>query len=299
MRVYVDAEAPVKFIVIKIKNQSGKARRISCTGYVEWVLGDLRPKSAPHMVTELDPVTGALLARNSYNAEWGNRVAFYDVDEAGKTVTTDRSEFIGRNGTFGSPDAMFRTRLSGRTGAAMDPCGAMQVIMELEEGEEREIIFRLGACNDNGEASEIISKFKGRKAATDALTRVRNYWTEHLEKIQVETPDKPFNILANGWLKYQALSSRIMGRSGFYQSGGAFGFRDQLQDVLSLIHTDPRLVREQILLAASRQFKEGDVQHWWHPPGGRGVRTSCSDDILASLCNYRYVAGYRRQGNPE
>ncbi len=292
MWVYVDAEAPVKFVVIKIKNQSGKARRISCTGYVEWVLGDLRPKSAPHVVTELDPVTGALLARNSYNAEWGNRVAFYDLDEAGKTVTTDRSEFIGRNSNLGSPDAMFRTRLSGRTGAAMDPCGAMQVIMELEEGEEREIIFRLGACNDNGEASEIISKFKGRKAVTDALTRVRNYWTEHLEKIQVDTPDKPFNILANGWLKYQALSSRIMGRSGYYQSGGAFGFRDQLQDVLSLIHTDPRLVREQILLAASRQFKEGDVQHWWHPPGGRGVRTRCSDDMLwLPYVTYRYVAG--------
>src|ERR1019366_620442 len=159
------------------------------------------------------------------------------------------------------------------------------------DGEEQEIIFRLGAGKDANEASAIATQFRGAAKASEALEKVKKYWTNTIGALQVETPDKAINLITNGWLTYQTLSSRLWGRSGFYQSGGAFGFRDQLQDVMSLLHTRPELAREQILLCASRQFKEGDVQHWWHPPVGRGVRTRCSDDFLwLPFVTSRYVS---------
>jgi cellobiose phosphorylase len=173
-----------------------------------------------------------------------------------------------------------RSKLSGKVGLALDPCAAIQVPFFVAEGEEQEIIFRLGAGKDLSEASSIAKQFRGKQMATNALEKVKKYWEETTGALQVETPDAAINIITNGWLTYQTLSSRMWGRSGFYQSGGAFGFRDQLQDVLSLLHARPELAREQILLCASRQFKEGDVQHWWHPPVGRGVRTRISDDYL-------------------
>ena len=280
MCMYVDVDAPVKFIVIKIRNNSSRARRISATGYVEWVLGDLRAKTLMHTITEIDVPSGAILARNGYNTEFGGRVAFFDVDDINKTHTTDRSEFIGRNGTLNNPDALNRAKLSGKTGAALDPCAAIQVVFDIAEDQEREIIFRLGAGKNLEDATSIIHHFEGAAAARNALDRVHAFWKKTLGAVQLETPDRAINILANGWLNYQTLACRIWARSGFYQSGGAFGFRDQLQDVLSLMHTKPEFLREQILLCASRQFKEGDVQHWWHPPVGRGVRTTCSDDYL-------------------
>ena len=291
MTVYVDVDAPVKFIVIKVRNTSSRPRRISATGYMEWVLGELRAKSLMHTITQVDAKSGAILARNAYNTEFGTRVAFFDVDDINKTHTTDRFEFIGRNGTMANPDAMNRAKLSGRTGAALDPCAAIQIVFELAEDEEREIIFRLGAGKSLEDAERIISRFEGSKVAHDALEKVNAYWKKTLGTVQIETPDKALDILTNGWLNYQTLACRIWGRSGFYQSGGAFGFRDQLQDVLSLVHTKPEIVREQILLCASRQFKEGDVQHWWHPPMGRGVRTTCSDDYLwLPFVTSKYVA---------
>ena len=280
MCVYVDTAAPIKFIVIKIKNTSNRSRRISATGYVEWVLGDLRKKSLMHTITQVDVQSGALMATNAYNTDFSGRVAFFDVDDVNRTHTTDRSEFIGRNGTLANPDAMTRAKLSGKTGAALDPCAAIQVVLDFAEDQEREIIFRLGAGKNMEEAIHILKTFDGPNAAHTALDNVKNYWHKTLGAVQIETPDKAINILANGWLNYQTLACRIWARSGFYQSGGAFGFRDQLQDVLSLVHTTPDIVRAQILLCASRQFKEGDVQHWWHPPMGRGVRTTCSDDYL-------------------
>jgi len=179
-----------------------------------------------------------------------------------------------------NPKAMSRLKLSGKIGLALDPCAAIQVPFFVAEGEEQEIIFRLGAGKDSNEASFIAKQFRGPQMATEALEKVKKYWAETTGALQVETPDAAINIITNGWLTYQTLSSRLWGRSGFYQSGGAFGFRDQLQDVLSLLHTRPALAKEQILLCASRQFKEGDVQHWWHPPVGRGVRTRISDDYL-------------------
>lgn len=278
--VFVDPEAAIKFIQLKLRNDSTIARKLSATAFVEWVLGGQRPKSAFHVVTELESNTGAIMARNPYNQEFSNRVAFLDADETVFSYTTDRTEFLGRNGTFKNPEALSRTKLSGKTGACLDPCAAMQIPFELESGHERIITFRLGAGKDMRETIALIKQFEGSQKATEVLNTVKAFWKKTLSAIEVETPDQSVNILVNGWLEYQVLACRLWGRSGFYQSGGAFGFRDQLQDVLALMHAQPHLTRKQIVLSASRQFREGDVQHWWHPPLGRGVRTLCSDDYL-------------------
>ena len=288
--VYVALDAPIKFMVIKVRNESGRSRRLSATGYAEWVLGDLRPKSAPHVITEIDPLSGALFARNPYNTEFPDRVAFFDVDDTTRTVSGNRTEFLGRNGSLRRPAAMLRTRLSGRLGAALDPCAAIQVAFDLSDGQEREIIFRLGVGRDVDDTRNLVHRFKGSPAARDALEEVWRHWKHTLGAVNVETPDPALNVLANGWLVYQTLACRLWARSAIYQSGGAFGFRDQLQDVMALIYTRPHLVREHLLRCASRQFPEGDVQHWWHPPTGRGVRTRCSDDYLwLPVATSRYV----------
>ncbi|MFA6148578.1 MAG: glucoamylase family protein [bacterium] len=288
--VYVALDAPVKFSVLKVRNESGRSRKLSATGYAEWVLGDLRTKSAMHVVTQVDPGSGALLARNSYNSEFTGRVAFFDVDDPARTVSGDRVEFLGRNGSLRSPAAMTRARLSGKVGAALDPCAAIQVPFELADGQEREIVFRLGAGKNEDDARNLVNRFRGSEAARGALESVWGYWNRTLGTVQVETPDPAVNVLANGWLLYQALACRIWARSGYYQSGGAFGFRDQLQDAMALVHSGPHLLREHLLRCAARQFREGDVQHWWHPPSGRGVRTKCSDDFLwLPLATCRYV----------
>jgi cyclic beta-1,2-glucan synthetase len=279
-RVYVDLDEAIKFTVIKIQNRSGRPRRLSVTGYAEWVLASQRPKSAMHIVTGIDSTTGALVATNNYNSEFKGYTAFFDVDATSFSFTADRTEFLGRNGTPRNPDGLKRTRLSGKVGAGIDPCAALQVPFELAPNQDREIIFRLGASKDSVTAADLIRRFRGKGAAASALEKVQRFWQRELGTILVKTPDPAFNLLANGWLLYQVLSCRLWGRSGFYQSGGAFGFRDQLQDILSVLQVDPGLAKRQILLSASRQFPEGDVQHWWHPPAGRGVRTLCSDDYL-------------------
>ena len=293
LTVFVALDAAVKFSVLKLRNDSGRARRLSATGYVEWVLGDLRPKSSMHVITEIDPASGAFYARNAYNTEFADRIAFFDVDDTARTFSGDRAEFIGRNGTLANPAAMTRTQLSNKAGAALDPCAAIQVAFELADGEERQINFRLGVAGRRGadDAAKLVRRFRGPTAARNALETVREYWNSTLGAVQVETPDQSLNVLANGWLVYQTLACRLWGRSGYYQSGGAFGFRDQLQDVMALVHTEPALVREHLLRCAAHQFGEGDVQHWWHPTSGRGVRTHCSDDYLwLALAACRYVA---------
>jgi cyclic beta-1,2-glucan synthetase len=290
MWIYAAMDAPIKFTVLKVRNECGRSRRLSTTGYVEWVLGDLRPKSAMHVVTEVDPGSGTLFARNPYNTEFADRVAFFDVDDAARTVSGDRTEFIGRNRTLRSPAAMTRSRLSGKVGAALDPCAAIHVPFEIADGEEREIIFALGVGQDEDDARNLAYRFRGSAAARRALDEVWHHWNHTLGAVQVETPDPSLNVLVNGWLLYQTLSCRLWARCGTYQPGGAFGFRDQLQDVMALIHAGPHLVREHLLRCAARQFPEGDVQHWWHPPSGRGVRTLCSDDYLwLPLATCRYV----------
>jgi cyclic beta-1,2-glucan synthetase len=290
LTIFVALDAAVKFFSLKVSNHSGRTRRLTVTGYVEWVLGDLRAKTAMHVTTEIDATHGALYARNPYNSEFSDWVAFFDVDEPTRTVSGDRTEFLGRNGTLGDPAAMYRTHLSGKVGAALDPCGAMQVALDLAEGQQRETVFRLGAASDAQATGQLVQRFRGPAAARDALDAVVRYWRHTLTAVQVHTPDVALNVLTNGWLVYQTLGCRLWARSGYYQSGGAYGFRDQLQDVMALVHSNPGLVRAQIVLCASRQFVEGDVQHWWHPPSGRGVRTHCSDDYLwLPLATCRYV----------
>jgi cellobiose phosphorylase len=291
LTVFVALDAAVKFSILKVKNGSGRTRRLSATGYVEWVLGDLRSKSAMHVITEIDPASGALHARNAYNTEFADRIAFFDVDDTSRTFSGDRAEFVGRNGTLASPLAMGRPQLSNKTGAALDPCAAIEVAFELGDGEEREIIFRLGAGRNLDDTRKLVQRCRGRAAARDALEKVRQYWRHTLDAVRVETPDRSLDVLTNGWLLYQTLACRLWARSGYYQSGGAFGFRDQLQDVMALVHAEPKLVREHLLRCAAHQFGEGDVQHWWHPTSGRGVRTHCSDDYLwLPLAICRYVA---------
>ncbi|WP_394561065.1 GH36-type glycosyl hydrolase domain-containing protein [Aquipseudomonas alcaligenes] len=288
--VYVALDASIKFSRLKVRNLSGRERRLSATGYVAWVLGDLREKSALHVVTEQDPVSGVLFARNAYSIEFPGRVAFFDVDSPARSVSGDRSEFLGRNGNLNAPAALAKSRLSGRTGGGLDPCAAIQVAFELAAGDSQEIVFRLGAGHDAKAAAHLALRFRGSSAANSALDQVRGHWRSTLGAIQIKTPEPGIDVLANGWLMYQVIASRFWARSGYYQSGGAYGFRDQLQDSMAMIHASPAASRQHLLLCAAHQFSEGDVQHWWHPPLGRGVRTGCSDDYLwLPLATSRYV----------
>ena len=295
LTIYVSANEPVKFTSLKLRNLSAHSRRrLSLTGFWEWVLGELRQKNAPHVATEIDPPSRALLARNPYNTDFEGRVAFVACSEPGCSCTADRTEFLGRNGTLAQPAALRRSRLSGKTGVGFDPCAAFQVQMELEPGQEREIAFVLGAGQNLDSARELIRRFQNLDAGREELQKVRDLWEHTLNAVQVETPEPALDVLANGWLLYQTISCRLWARTGFYQSGGAFGFRDQLQDAMTLIHTRRELLREQLLRAAAQQFREGDVQHWWHPPLGRGVRTHISDDYLwlpYATCRYVKAVG--------
>ena len=296
--VYVDLHRAIKFSVLKLHNHSGRHRQISVTGYVEWILGDLHAKTQMHVVTEVDGDSGVLTARNPYNSEFEGRVAFFDTDPASgaRTVTGDRAEFLGRNRHMGNPAAMQRERLSGRLGACLDPCAAIQVIHDLDAGQSKEVVYRLGMGANWGDAVALARSTRGRDAAHDALDAVRIHWRQTLGVIQVRTPDPSVDVLANGWLLYQTIGCRFLARSGFYQSGGAFGFRDQLQDSMAMVHAQPARARAHLLLCAAHQFPQGDVLHWWHPPQGRGVRTRCSDDYLwlpLAACRYVDVTGDR------
>jgi cellobiose phosphorylase len=284
---FVSLDAPIKYTVLRVRNDSEDARRLSATGYVEWVLGELRAASAMHVVTERDAGSGALCARSAWNSDYADRIAFFHVD-AHAGFTCDRTEFIGRGGNLSQPQGLTRTGLSGSLGAALDPCAALQVAFELAPGEEKELVFMLGAAS--GAVGELVERYQGSVAARAVLEQVHAYWEETLGAVHIETPDPALDVLANGWLVYQTLACRMWARSGYYQSGGAFGFRDQLQDAMALVHTRPQLLREHLLLCAAHQFVEGDVQHWWQPPSNRGVRTRCSDDLLwLPLATCRYI----------
>ncbi len=291
---YVAMDAPVKFVVVKLRNTSPRTRRLSVTGYWELVMGEFRHANQMHIVTETDPHSGALIARNAYGREAAGRVVFAHINERERSVSGNRTEFIGRNGSLASPAAMRNKRLSGRTGTGLDPCAAIQARFELAAGQEREIVFVFGAARDVNEARHYIQRFGGRAGARQALEAVWDHWNRTLGAVNVDTPDRALNVLVNGWLVYQTLSCRLWGRSGYYQSGGAYGFRDQLQDTMALIHATPWLAREQLIRHAGRQFLKGDVQHWWHPPNGQGVRTRFSDDYLwlpYATCRYVRATG--------
>jgi cyclic beta-1,2-glucan synthetase len=277
---FVPLEDPVKISRLSITNRDNRPRRLTVTAAVEWVLGTSRSASAPFVVTWIDPVSGAMLARNAWNGEHGGRVAFADLGRRQTSWTGDRAELLGRNGTPGRPAALERgDPLSGRVGAGLDPCGALQTIVELRPGERAGVVFTLGQGGGVEEVRTLVDRYR-KTDPEEVLAGVIRSWDDLAATLQVKTPDRAMDLLLNRWLLYQTLSCRIWARAAFYQAGGAFGFRDQLQDVMALAVARPDIAREHILRAASRQFVEGDVQHWWHPPSGKGVRTHISDDLL-------------------
>ena len=277
---FVSWDDPVKISTLILENQSSRARKLSVTGYVEWVLGTSRASSAPFVVTESDPASGALFAGNPWNAEFGKRIAFVDCAGRQSSWTGDRTEFIGRNGSLAQPAALRAgAALSNRTGAGLDPCGALQTAVELAPGERVQLTFTLGQAEDRQAARNLVARYRVLDPSA-LLSQVTTNWDQILTKVQVETPNRATDLMLNGWLLYQVLACRMWARTAFYQASGAYGFRDQLQDCMALNIARPDLARAHLLRCAARQFIEGDVQHWWHPPGGSGVRTHISDDRI-------------------
>ncbi len=281
LTLFVAPDDPVKIFRLALKNTSSRRRRCSVTLYVEWVLGDTRSRTSPHVVTSQEPATGAVTAANVFRDDFGTRVAFVDLSPVqDRSVTGDRTEFIGRNGALADAAALHRDVLSSRTGPAMDPCGAVRVELDLGPFDEQVAIGLLGDAPDADRVRDLVERYRAKPVVDDALSRTKQTWNDLLGTVTVRTPDRAMDLMLNRWLLYQTLSCRIWGRSAFYQSSGAFGFRDQLQDTLALLLAAPEHPRKHLLHAASHQFLEGDVQHWWHEPGGQGVRTRFSDDRL-------------------
>jgi cyclic beta-1,2-glucan synthetase len=275
---YVPLGDPIKISRLMLRNLSGHTRRLSVTTYVEWVLGPSRTGSAPFVMTEIDPATGALFARNPWHAAFGSRVAFTDLAGRQTDWTGDRREFIGRNGTLANPAALATAvPLSNTVGAGLDPCGALRTTVVLPPNGSVEIVGFLGEAASGVDARALISRY--RTQDLDAvLAEISKHWDTILGTIQVKTPDRAMDIMLNGWLLYQTIACRIWARSAFYQASGAYGFRDQLQDGMAIVTAQPAMTRAHLLRAAARQFVEGDVQHWWLPHSGQGVRTRISDD---------------------
>lgn len=277
---FVPPEDPIKISRLILQNDSGRKRRLSVTAYVEWVLSSSRSGSAPFIITEIDPDSGAIFARSAWNGEFGGRIAFADLAGKQSSYTGDRTEFLGRNGTTELPAALARGGLlSGNVGAGLDPCAAVQTTIEMAPSTRMEITFFLGEGENRERVRELLKQYRSADL-NEVFRTVVSGWEEVLGAVQVTTPDPAMDLMLNRWLLYQTLSCRVWARAAFYQLSGAYGFRDQLQDVLALNVAKQGIAREHLLRAAARQFCEGDVQHWWHPPSGRGVRTRISDDLL-------------------
>ena len=299
MTVYVPLEDPVKIIRLKLENKTAKQRRISLTYYAEWVLGVQRQTNASYIVTDWFPSANIMTARNTYQETFREATAFLgifsgqanDLDQHSElSWTGDRNEFIGRNGSMEKPAALKRARLSGRTGSNYNSCGAIQKKITIDPGDEQVLYVLLGCDQSDEDVIRLAKKYCQISTCETALKEVNSFWDRHLDQINVSTPSPETNILLNGWLLYQSLACRMWARSAFYQAGGAYGFRDQLQDSLALLHTLPEVTREQIIRHASHQYLEGDVQHWWHEETERGIRTLFSDDLLwLPYCASRYI----------
>ncbi len=297
LTAFVPLADPVKVSVLRLRNGSGKAVRFNLAYYAEWVLGTTREANAQHVVTEWYPGSGVVLARNPFSPDAGAAVAFAAVSLRPVTVTGDRVEFVGRNGSLSYPAALDRTGLSGRVGPRLDPCAALHGAVDVPAGETRTVVFALGQAADADAAVRLARLYTDAATASETLKAVIGRWDHVSDAVRVETPDPAFDVMMNRWLPYQTLACRVWGRSAFYQSGGAYGFRDQLQDVLALLHSAPDLTRAQLLRAAAHQFAEGDVQHWWHEPAGNGVRTRFSDDFLwLPYAVAQYVSATRDTG---
>ena len=277
---FVPLEDPVKIARLKIVNRGGETRRLSITHYVEWVLGNQRSRAAPFIITAIEPKSGALLARNPWSSDFASQIAFMDLGGLQQSFTGDRGEFIGRHASLAEPSALLGLdALSKRVGAGFDPCGALQTTVELLVDATIELRLVIGVEQSSAGITALIERY--RAADLDAVFKdVTEFWDRTLSVVQVKTPDRSMDILLNGWLLYQTLACRVWARTGFYQSSGAYGFRDQLQDVMALCVSAPAAAREHILRAAARQFTAGDVQHWWLPTTGQGIKTRISDNRI-------------------
>ena len=278
--LFAPLDASVKVFLLRLRNRTPRKRRLSVVQYNELVLGVFRSSAAPYIITEIDEKAATIFARNPFNNEFAERVAFVATSETLASATCDRKEFIGRNRSLESPAALRRVGLSGRDGAGLDPCAAIQVSIDLPPQSTREVVFLLGEAESKEAAQSLVAQFRQTGNVYAAFEKVLAHWDDVLGAVEVRTPDLALDTMLNRWLLYQTLSCRIWARTAFYQSGGAYGFRDQLQDVMALVYSKPDIARQQIVRVAAHQFKEGDVQHWWHPPSGRGVRTRISDDLV-------------------
>ncbi len=293
---FVPLDAPIKISRLTLRNTSNRTRHMSVTGYVEWVLGRARSGSLAYVTTSIDPSTGAMLAANPWSRDFGTRIAFADMRGMQSDWTGDRREFLGRNGSLSSPAALRGGgTFSKVTGAGLDPCGVLRRRIELAPNSSVEVVFLLGQAEHKGEAQALISRY--RSANLDEVqAAVTAHWKGILGKVQVKTPDRAMDIMLNGWFMYQTIACRIWARSAFYQSSGAYGFRDQLQDGMALAALQPAMTRSHLLRAAARQFAQGDVQHWWLPHSGQGVRTRISDDcgwLAYAVSHYVETSGDR------
>ena len=285
LRQFVDIKNPLKVSVLTLTNSSDKPRKLSVYRYIDRVLGVHKRSSGKHVIQQPSENGTFLIAENFYNNEFAGRSALSGIsglpDGFERSYTTDRKTFIGRNRSLKRPAALSHDSiLDNRLDVTGDPCAAFRVSGQVEAGESLTIVFIEGETENRDRAEELITECTTHGWAEKTFSETVDFWKEKLGRVTVKTPDTSLDLLMNGWLAYQNISCRMWGRTAFYQSGGAYGFRDQLQDAMAALYVDPDLTRQQILRHAAHQFPEGDVLHWWHPPTGRGIRSKITDDRL-------------------